>query len=95
MFGRDLVRDIDRLVNIFCINYITFGHLFSDDLDPAVAAILQEAIREFEKMGATVKEVDLPNSHLAISAYYILAPAEASSNLDRRSDWVSNSYPMQ
>lgn len=56
---------------------------FVDDLNPAMAAEVQNAIRQFEAMGATVKEVSLPNTQLAIPAYYIIAPAEASSNLSR------------
>ncbi len=56
---------------------------FSDQIDPQIAAQVQAAIKEFEALGATVKEVSLPNSHLAIPAYYIIAPAEASSNLSR------------
>ncbi|TVQ72978.1 MAG: Asp-tRNA(Asn)/Glu-tRNA(Gln) amidotransferase GatCAB subunit A, partial [Oceanospirillales bacterium] len=43
----------------------------------------REAIAEFEKLGATVKEISLPKTQLSIPAYYILAPAEASSNLSR------------
>ncbi|SEQ61931.1 aspartyl/glutamyl-tRNA(Asn/Gln) amidotransferase subunit A [Amphritea atlantica] len=56
---------------------------FSDEIDPQITAQVQAAIKEFEALGATVKEVSLPNSHLAIPAYYIIAPAEASSNLSR------------
>lgn len=56
---------------------------FSDEIDPQITAQVQAAIKEFEALGATVKEISLPNSHLAIPAYYIIAPAEASSNLSR------------
>ncbi|WP_299180880.1 Asp-tRNA(Asn)/Glu-tRNA(Gln) amidotransferase subunit GatA [uncultured Neptuniibacter sp.] len=56
---------------------------FMDDLDADIAAQTQAAIKEFEKLGATVKEVSLPNTALSIPAYYIIAPAEASSNLSR------------
>ncbi|MEH6576351.1 MAG: Asp-tRNA(Asn)/Glu-tRNA(Gln) amidotransferase subunit GatA [Amphritea sp.] len=56
---------------------------FSDDIDPQVAQQVQNAIKEYEALGATVKEISLPNTHLAIPAYYIIAPAEASSNLSR------------
>lgn len=56
---------------------------FMDDLDSDIAAQTQAAIREFEKLGAIVKEVSLPNTALSIPAYYIIAPAEASSNLSR------------
>lgn len=56
---------------------------FSSDLDPAVATLIQNAIREYEALGAQVKEISLPNSHLAIPAYYIVAPSECSANLSR------------
>lgn len=56
---------------------------FMDDMDSDIAAQTQAAIKEFEKLGATVKEVSLPNTALSIPAYYIIAPAEASSNLSR------------
>lgn len=56
---------------------------FMDDLDAEIAERTQAAIKEFEKLGATVKEVSLPNTALSIPAYYIIAPAEASSNLSR------------
>jgi len=56
---------------------------FLDDMHPEVAAQTQSAIKEFEKLGASVKEISLPNTSLSIPAYYIIAPAEASSNLSR------------
>ncbi len=56
---------------------------FPDDLSPAIALQVQNAVKEYEALGAAVKEVSLPNTALAIPAYYIIAPAEASSNLSR------------
>jgi len=56
---------------------------FTDSLDAGVQQVIQNAISEYEKLGATVKEVSLPRSELAIPAYYVIAPAEASSNLSR------------
>jgi len=56
---------------------------FSDALDPQIAERVRAAVAEFEKLGATVKEVSLPRTELSIPAYYIIAPAEASSNLSR------------
>ena len=56
---------------------------FSEGLEPAVEQAIRDAIAEYEKMGATVKEVSLDNSHLSVSAYYVIAPAEASANLSR------------
>jgi len=56
---------------------------FPADLNPAIAEQVQNAIKEYEALGATVQEVSLPNTALAIPAYYIIAPSEASSNLSR------------
>lgn len=56
---------------------------FGEGLDPQVAANVKQAIAEIEKLGAQVVEVSLPNQKLAVAAYYVLAPAEASSNLSR------------
>ncbi len=56
---------------------------FRDDLDPAMAKTVRDAIAEFEKLGCEVKEVSLPNTHLAVPAYYVVAPAECSANLSR------------
>ncbi|EMP56016.1 glutamyl-tRNA (Gln) amidotransferase A subunit [Marinobacter santoriniensis NKSG1] len=56
---------------------------FSDQLSPAMEEQVLNAVKEYEKLGATVKEVSLPNAKLAIAAYYVIAPAEASANLSR------------
>ena len=56
---------------------------FAGGLDAATADAIQQAVREFEALGAEVREISLPNAELAIPAYYVIAPAEASSNLSR------------
>ncbi|HEY9118794.1 MAG TPA: Asp-tRNA(Asn)/Glu-tRNA(Gln) amidotransferase subunit GatA [Marinobacter sp.] len=56
---------------------------FSGNLNAAMEQQVRAAIREYEKLGATVKEVSLPHADLAIAAYYVIAPAEASANLSR------------
>jgi aspartyl-tRNA(Asn)/glutamyl-tRNA(Gln) amidotransferase subunit A len=56
-----------------------FGAGLTGDTATAVA----EAIAQLKKLGATTVEVGLPNSNLSVAAYYVLAPAEASSNLSR------------
>lgn len=56
---------------------------FGAGLDPRIADLIQQSIKELEKLGATVKEISLPNMQHAIPAYYVIAPAEASSNLSR------------
>jgi len=56
---------------------------FSDQLNPAMEQQVRNAVKEYEKLGAIVKEVSLPHAQLAIAAYYVIAPAEASANLSR------------
>jgi aspartyl-tRNA(Asn)/glutamyl-tRNA(Gln) amidotransferase subunit A len=67
---------------------------FSADLDPAIAQLINNAIKTLENAGATFKEVSLPHSDLAVSAYYVIAPAEASANLSRF-DGVRYGYRCQ
>ncbi len=56
---------------------------FAEGLSQDVAACVQAAVAEYQKLGATVVDISLPNAKLAVPVYYVLAPAEASSNLSR------------
>ena len=56
---------------------------FGEGLDAEVEGAVRTALKEYEKLGATLVEVSLPHSPLALAAYYIVAPAEASGNLAR------------
>jgi len=56
---------------------------FNSGLDDGVAKVIDEAIRIYQQLGAEVKEVSLPNVNLSVPAYYVVAPAECSSNLSR------------
>lgn len=56
---------------------------FDEGLNPGVASAVQAALSEYEKLGATLIDIELPHSHLAVPTYYVLAPAEASANLSR------------
>lgn len=56
---------------------------FSKDLNPEIAAVIETAIKEYEKLGAKTKKVSLPNCNLSVPSYYVIAPAECSSNLAR------------
>ena len=56
---------------------------FGADLDATIAATVHTALRELEALGATLHDISLPNTALAIPAYYVIAPAECSSNLSR------------
>jgi len=56
---------------------------FNDDLNQEVKIVLEQVIDSYQKMGVNFKEISLANSHLSIPVYYVIAPAEASSNLSR------------
>lgn len=56
---------------------------FIDGIDKEVKEAVQGSIKVFEKLGATIADVSLPHTEYAVSTYYIIAPAEASSNLAR------------
>ena len=56
---------------------------FAEGLNAEVAQCIDAAIEQYKKLGAEIKEVSLPNSKIAIPAYYVVAMAECSSNLSR------------
>ena len=56
---------------------------FGEGIDPFVKQSVMNAVKELEKQGATVKEISLPSTDYALSSYYIISSAEASSNLAR------------
>ena len=56
---------------------------FAEGLDGDVAKVIEAAIEQYKKLGATIVDISLPNTNLSIPVYYVLAPAEASSNLSR------------
>ncbi len=56
---------------------------FGEGLDPRVGQAVEAAIAEYKKLGAEIIEISLPNTNLAVPTYYVVAPAECSSNLSR------------
>lgn len=56
---------------------------FNHGLDPEVAAIIAAAKQQFQALGATIHDVSLPTTAAAVATYYVVAPAECSSNLAR------------
>lgn len=77
----DYARDLDKPLNGLRIGLPK--EFFGEGCDAEVMAAVRAAIAEYEKLGASCVEVSLPNSHLSVPAYYVIAPAEASSNLSR------------
>ena len=56
---------------------------FAEGLAPEVRRVVEIALDEYRKLGAQIREIGLPNTRLGIPIYYVIAPAEASSNLSR------------
>jgi aspartyl-tRNA(Asn)/glutamyl-tRNA(Gln) amidotransferase subunit A len=56
---------------------------FGDGLQPDVEAAVRAALSEYERLGAQLVQISLPNAALGIPVYYVIAPAECSSNLSR------------
>jgi aspartyl-tRNA(Asn)/glutamyl-tRNA(Gln) amidotransferase subunit A len=56
---------------------------FGEGLEPAVRKAVEAAVAWFKAQGARIVEIDLPLTRLAVAVYYVIAPAEASSNLSR------------
>ncbi len=77
----DYTRDLNQPLNGLRIGLPQ--EFFAEGLGSDVARAVEAAIAEYKKLGATVVEISLPNSRLSIPVYYVLAPAEASSNLSR------------
>ena len=76
-YTKALINDVKNL---------TIGvpkEFFGDGLNPEVRKVMEEAIDTYKKLGAQIVEVSLPSTKYALSAYYIVALAEASSNLAR------------
>jgi|SRR5690554_468455 len=56
---------------------------FGAGLHPQTAAKVQEAIATYESLGAEIREISLPHTHLGVPVYYVIAPAECSANMSR------------
>ncbi len=56
---------------------------FEQGLDASIASLIESAIDEYRRMGARIEPISLPNMHLSVPAYYVVAPAECSANLSR------------
>src|SRR5499427_1757264 len=77
----DYARDLEKPLSGLRVG-VPKEH-FGEGLAPDVGAAVEAALRELEKLGAKRVPVELPNSGLSVPAYYVIAPAEASSNLSR------------
>jgi len=76
-YSADLERPLDGLRIGLPKEY------FGEGLNAEVAKVIEAAIDQYKQLGAEVIEVSLPNSELSVPTYYVVAPAECSSNLSR------------
>jgi aspartyl-tRNA(Asn)/glutamyl-tRNA(Gln) amidotransferase subunit A len=77
----DYARDLERPLSGLRIGLPT--EYFAAGLSPDVGRAVEAAVQVYRTLGCSVVEVSLPNTRLSVPAYYVLAPAEASSNLAR------------
>ena len=77
----DYARDLDKPLKGLRIGLPK--EFFAEGLSSDVAQAVDAAIAQYKKLGAELLDISLPNSRLSIPVYYVLAPAEASSNLSR------------
>ncbi|MFA5939044.1 MAG: Asp-tRNA(Asn)/Glu-tRNA(Gln) amidotransferase subunit GatA [Sinimarinibacterium sp.] len=77
----DLVGGLDKPIKGLRIGLPK--EYFAEGLAPAARERIMAAVKQFEALGAVISEISLPNSPLSVPTYYVVAPAEASSNLAR------------
>ncbi|WP_456267589.1 Asp-tRNA(Asn)/Glu-tRNA(Gln) amidotransferase subunit GatA [Kushneria sp. AK178] len=77
----DYTQDLDKPLHGLKIGLPV--EYFGEGLTPEIETAIREAVKVYESLGAQVIDVSLPHTRLAIPAYYVIAPAEASSNLSR------------
>jgi aspartyl-tRNA(Asn)/glutamyl-tRNA(Gln) amidotransferase subunit A len=79
--AEDYTRDLDKPLDGLRIGLPK--EFFGAGMSEGVRAAVEGALAEYRRLGATTVEISLPNSGLSVPAYYVIAPAEASSNLAR------------
>ena len=77
----DYLKDINKPLDGLRIGLPK--EFFGEGLDDEVSAVVKESLEQYKKMGAELIDIELPNSHLSVPVYYVVAPAEASANLSR------------
>ncbi|MBX4191024.1 Asp-tRNA(Asn)/Glu-tRNA(Gln) amidotransferase subunit GatA [Candidatus Saccharibacteria bacterium] len=80
---RDKDSYVDEKTNINGKKIGIIKEYFSEGLDSGVESVIKQAIAQLQQAGAVVEEVSLPSLPLALAVYYIVCPAEVSSNLSR------------
>jgi len=73
---RSSLRSAPKRIGVPC-------HFMKQGIDPEVAANFEQAIARYEKLGYEIVDIELPNIQYSLAVYYVIMPAEASSNLSR------------
>jgi aspartyl-tRNA(Asn)/glutamyl-tRNA(Gln) amidotransferase subunit A len=82
----DFTRELSASSSSMALQGLRIGlpqEFFGKGTSPDVETAVRAALSEYEKLGATLVDLSLPRTELSIPAYYVIAPAEASSNLSR------------
>ncbi len=79
---QDYTKGLEHGIKGLKIGVIT-NCLKDEGLDPGIKNKIEDAITVLEQLGAIIQPIELPNQHHSVACYYIIAPAEASSNLSR------------
>lgn len=82
-YTRDLAQYVSKDLPLAGLKVGLPKEYLAEGLDAAVAKVVLEAIDQYRKLGAEIVDISLPNTQLSIPVYYVIAPAEASSNLSR------------
>ena len=80
---KPIFSNIDTNFNLKGLKIGLPAEFFSKELDPKIKSTLLHAVKQYEALGAEIIDISLPNIKLALPAYYIIAPAEASANFSR------------
>ncbi|MBC8108452.1 MAG: Asp-tRNA(Asn)/Glu-tRNA(Gln) amidotransferase subunit GatA, partial [Anaerolineae bacterium] len=78
----DCLAELERPIKGLRIG-IAKEYALQSGMDPQVQSAIAAAIKEYQRLGATLVDVSLPHTEYGIAAYYVIAPCEASSNLAR------------
>jgi aspartyl-tRNA(Asn)/glutamyl-tRNA(Gln) amidotransferase subunit A len=76
----DFSKNLNQSIKGLKIGVVTE---WMDSLPEDIKTTTLQAIKQLQELGAEIQEIELPTAHLAVSAYYVIAPAECSSNLSR------------
>ena len=85
---------LSTFVRVQAFEKVKFQEYFPQELDPAIYRPTRHILSALEDLGASLVPVSLPSTSYALSAYYVIASAEASSNMARYDGVQHGSFPL-